>query len=114
MIRGIKPTPTATEFGKPLVYNFNTESNLEIQTTVKRPFGGVRKNWISVTPNIFRSFHGKRRIDGNTFKGLVYYWLSNQTYGAPTTKVERSTVKVTILRKPRNRKYANIRIKLAR
>ncbi len=108
-----KPTYSTTEFGKPLLYNFNTNSKLEVQVTVKRPFGGVRRNWISVSPNVFRSYHGKRRVDGKVFKGVVYYWMSNQQYGSPTTKKERSTVKITVIRKPRKSKSVNLRIKLA-
>ncbi len=109
-----KPVYTTTEFGKPLIYNFNTTSKLEIQTTVKRPFGGVRKNWITVTPNIFRSYHGTRRVDGNRFKGIAFYWMSNQTYGSPsTTKEARSKVNIIVVRKPRKFKTVNIRIKMA-
>ncbi len=113
MIRGIKPTPTTTKFGKELVYNFNTNSKLEIQTTVKRPFGGVRKNWMTVSPNVFRSYHGKRKVDGITFKGLVYYWLSNQLYRSPSTKSVVNGFRITIIRKPHNNKPVHLTVKPA-
>ena len=34
-------------------------------------------NWVKVTPSIFRSWAGGRRLDGHTYTGPVYNYLTN-------------------------------------
>jgi len=65
-----------------LIYNFNTNAKLEIQIKSKNRMGDkVKTKWMLATPNVFRSFHGKRRVDGNPFKGQVFCFMSNARYG---------------------------------
>jgi len=58
-----------------LEYDFDTGATLEIQ---------VRENsdWSKVDPNVFRSWTGLRRINGEHYDGPNYYFLTN-------TKTER-------------------------
>ena len=37
----------------------------------------VNKNFVEVSPEIFRSWAGKRKIDGMVYNGAVYYYLSD-------------------------------------
>jgi len=55
-----------------LQYNFNTAANLEVEFKPDQ--------WARVTPTWFRSFVGARRIDGQSYKGPVYYEGSNYKY----------------------------------
>lgn len=52
---------------------------------LKMPFPTTAKleienhSWIEVTPEVFRSWTGPRRIDGKSYSGPVYNYLSNKT-----------------------------------
>jgi len=58
-------------FNVTLKYEFNVGKRLEIYNN-----GG----WLQVSPDIFRSWSGKRRIDNKPFDGAVYYLGSNKPY----------------------------------
>jgi hypothetical protein len=65
-----------------LTYNFNTNGKLEIQLKTKNRMGDKTKTkWMPATPNVFRSFHGKRRVNGVNFKGQVFCFMTNAKYG---------------------------------
>ncbi len=53
-------------------YDFETASNLEVFLP-KSTFG-----WYRVTSREFRSFNGKRRINGVEYEGPVYLFQSNK------------------------------------
>lgn len=81
-----------------LKYNFDTKANLEIQLRSKNRMGDkIKTKYVPATPNVFRSFHGKRRINGKPFKGQVYCFMTNALYGidafADGYKVVSKTVK---------------------
>lgn len=52
-------------------YDFNTASNLEI-------YMPNLNNWYRVTSREFRSFNGKRRLNGDLYKGNVYHYGTNK------------------------------------
>lgn len=60
---------------------FNTAANLEVEY-----IPGV---WNRVTANWFRSFVGGRRIDGQPYKGPIYYEGTNIRYRATKSDVPR-------------------------
>jgi len=65
-----------------LTYNFNTNAKLEIQLKTKTRMGDKTKTkWMPATPNVFRSFHGKRKVNGEPFKGQVFCFMTNAKYG---------------------------------
>ncbi len=66
--RSVHDFLTRTSRSKTLVVG-EVNANLEIQIH--------RGTWSRVSWSIFRSFSGKRRVDGKTFKAQVYYFLSN-------------------------------------
>mgnify|MGYP000867563318 CR=1 FL=1 len=55
----------------------------------------VNGKYCRVSPNIFRSWHGERRLDGKPFKGEVYYFGTNDVYREnvprPVEKKEKGT-----------------------
>lgn len=65
-----------------LTYNFPTNAKLEIQLRSKTRMGDkVKTKWSTATPNVFRSFHGKRKVNDKTFKGQVFCFMTNAKYG---------------------------------
>jgi hypothetical protein len=65
-----------------LTYNFPTNAKLEIQLRSKTRMGDkVKTKWSTATPNVFRSFHGKRKVNDKTFKGQVFCFMTNAQYG---------------------------------
>ena len=53
-----------------LIIDFNPQASLEIQ---------IRQNtWVSVTPDMFRSWGGERRINGQPYQGPVYMLWTNE------------------------------------
>ncbi len=52
-------------------YDFNTASNLEV-------FMPNLDGWYRVTSREFRSFNGKRRLNGNLYEGNVYHYGTNK------------------------------------
>lgn len=54
-----------------MVYDFNTASNLEV-------FMVNLNGWYRVTSREFRSFNGKRRINGELYDGRVYLYNTNK------------------------------------
>ena len=54
-----------------LTYDFNTASNLEI-------FMVNLDGWYRVTSREFRSYNGKRRINGEEYKGVVFHYGTNK------------------------------------
>lgn len=55
-----------------LVYDFNTAANLEVF------FPNTKYGWFRVTSVNFRSFNGKRRINGKPYEGPVYLYQTNK------------------------------------
>jgi hypothetical protein len=55
-----------------MVYDFNTAANLEILMPESK------YKWYRVTSVNFRSFNGKRRINGEEYKGPVYLFQTNK------------------------------------
>ncbi len=55
-----------------MVYDFNTASNLEILLPESK------YKWYRVPSVNFRSFNGKRRINGVEYEGPVYLFQSNK------------------------------------
>jgi hypothetical protein len=51
-----------------LQYDFDTGALLEIE---------INKRWSKVDCNVFRSWSGRRRINGKRYPGPNYYFLSN-------------------------------------
>lgn len=102
-----------------LKYNFNTNAKLEIQLRSKNRMGDkVKTKYVPCTPNVFRSFHGKRRIDGKPFKGQVYCFDSNAIYGVNAFADASPTKTITPLRKDlvlhivKNPKGRNLRMQV--
>lgn len=62
-------------FGVTLKYDFNVGKRLEIF---------VNGGWLQVSPDIFRSFSGKRRIDNVAYLGIIYYLGRNKPYISKT------------------------------
>ena len=60
-----------TGYIEKIVYNFDTSKNLEI-------FLPTLNRWHRVTSSEFRSFNGKRRIQGQEYKGPVYIFNTNK------------------------------------
>ena len=60
-----------TGYIEKIVYNFDTSKNLEI-------FLPTLNRWHRVTPSEFRSFNGKRRIQGQEYEGPVYIYNTNK------------------------------------
>jgi hypothetical protein len=54
-----------------LTYDFNTASNLEVWMP-------NLDGWYRVTSREFRSFNGKRRINGEEYKGVVFHYGTNK------------------------------------
>lgn len=54
-----------------LEYDFDTARNLEV-------FMPNLNGWYRVTSREFRSFNGKRRIQGELFKGNIYQFGTNK------------------------------------
>jgi len=54
-----------------LSYDFDTARNLEV-------FMPNLQNWYRVTSREFRSFNGKRRIQGSEYSGPVYLYGTNK------------------------------------
>lgn len=54
-----------------LEYNFDTTKNLEV-------FMSALDGWFRVTSKVFRSFNGKRRIQGEEYKGPTYLYGTNK------------------------------------
>jgi hypothetical protein len=54
-----------------LIYDFNTASNQEVWMP-------NLEGWYRVTSREFRSFNGKRRINGEEYKGPVYHYATNK------------------------------------
>jgi len=54
-----------------LIYDFNTAANLELWMP-------NLDGWYRVTSREFRSFNGKRRINGEKYKGPVYHYATNK------------------------------------
>jgi hypothetical protein len=54
-----------------LIYDFNTAANLEI-------FMVNLDGWYRVTSREFRSYNGKRRINGEEYKGVVFHYATNK------------------------------------
>ena len=52
-------------------YDFNTAANLEV-------FMSNLDGWYRVTSREFRSFNGKRRMNGIEYEGNVYHYESNK------------------------------------
>ncbi len=50
--------------------DFDPEAQLEIM--------GELGHWVIVSPEVFRSWSGHRRINGQQYEGHVYFWLSNE------------------------------------
>jgi hypothetical protein len=51
-----------------LIYDFK-DTNCEVQ---------IKGNWYRTTAREFRSWNGKRRIDGESYDGALYYYGTNQ------------------------------------
>jgi len=54
-----------------LEYDFDTARNLEVYLP-------SLSNWVRVTSREFRSFNGKRRIQGKEYKGNLYLFGTNK------------------------------------
>jgi hypothetical protein len=54
-----------------LTYDFNTASNLEV-------YMPNLEGWYRTTSREFRSFNGKRRINGESYKGHIYHYGTNK------------------------------------
>jgi hypothetical protein len=54
-----------------LKINFPLNVKLEIK---------VKDKYYKTTPNVFRSWHGARKVEGKPFIGDVYCFLSNSLY----------------------------------
>jgi hypothetical protein len=52
-------------------YDFNTAANLEV-------YMPNLNDWYRVTSREFRSFNGKRRMNGIEYEGNVYHYESNK------------------------------------
>jgi hypothetical protein len=61
-----------------LVYYFNTASHLEVQNA-------ANGDWVQTTCNWFRSYAGKRRINGEPYEGPMLYEGTNFLYEGPLT-----------------------------
>ena len=61
-----------TGYTEKMEFLFNESKNLEI-------FLPNLNNWYRVTPTDFRSFDGKRRIQGKEYEGPLYAYGSNKT-----------------------------------
>lgn len=53
-------------------YDFPTEKTLEVEY--------LPDKWARVTCDTFRSFYGKRKIQGKTYEGPIYYMDTNKIY----------------------------------
>jgi hypothetical protein len=75
-----------------LKYNFNPKAKLEIQ---------VNKKYYKCSPNVFRSYHGKRRVDGKNFIGERYYFNTNDLYKSTTLPLPqlKPTLKVKLIKR---------------
>ena len=58
--------------GIKLKINFDKNAKLEIYDEHKR--------WREVSPEVFRSWTGERKVNGKTYEGPIYIWLSNHIY----------------------------------
>jgi len=58
--------------GIKLKINFDKNAKLEIYDEHKR--------WREVTPEVFRSWTGERKVNGKEYEDTVYFWLSNKIY----------------------------------
>ena len=54
-----------------LTSDFNTASNLEV-------YMPNLEGWYRTTSREFRSFNGKRRINGESYKGHIYHYGTNK------------------------------------
>ena len=62
-----------------LMYDFDTSKNLEI-------YFPDDDRWNRVTSRVFRSFNGKRRIQGENYRGPVYSYATNNLVDPQTTQ----------------------------
>lgn len=53
-------------------YDFPTEKTLEVEY--------LPDKWARVTCDTFRSFYGKRKIQGEIYEGPIYYMDTNKIY----------------------------------
>jgi hypothetical protein len=67
----IKKMSEKTGNTEKLIYDFNTASNQEVWMP-------NLDGWYRVTSREFRSFNGKRRINGEEYKGPVYHYATNK------------------------------------
>ena len=59
-----------------LIYDFR-DSNCEVQ---------INEKWFRTTPREFRSWKGKRRIDGVEYEGPIYFFGTNKKTKATDAK----------------------------
>jgi hypothetical protein len=74
-----------------LTMNFPEKAKLEIK---------VKNKFYTTTPNVFRSWHGVRRVAGKSFDGDVYCFNTNDLYrmGIPKAPVVKlKTIKITVI-----------------
>jgi len=55
-----------------IYYDFPTEKELEVEY--------LPDKWARVTCDTFRSFYGKRKIQGEIYEGPIYYSDTNKIY----------------------------------
>lgn len=53
-----------------LIFDFNTANNLEV-------WSSKLKDWFRMTANEFRSWNGKRRVQGVDYEGAVFIYDTN-------------------------------------
>jgi hypothetical protein len=58
--------------GIKLKINFDKNAKLEIYDEHKR--------WREVSPEVFRSWTGERKVNGKKYEGPIYVWLTNHIY----------------------------------
>ena len=57
-----------------LEYNFDKKAKLEIAVPAR-----TTDEWREVSPEIFRTWMGKRKVDGKLFEGKTYIYLTNNS-----------------------------------
>lgn len=84
-----------------LVYPFVESANLEVEYQPKK--------WARVTPNHFRCFTGRRRVDGDLYYGPVFYERTNIEYIRKPKDVRR-IVGIQELNNKKQREKAQLKI----